>query len=98
MKVWVIDNLRIIFPDREISEDNIDESLKELLNHSMKMVTFLARFARQFNHAPKIMDFQAAPCFETLVRSMEPLQDSIMVIILLFLNDFVRFNFLSYPL
>ncbi|PHM60709.1 hypothetical protein Xsto_03736 [Xenorhabdus stockiae] len=71
MKVWVIDNLKIIFPDRNISEVNIDESLEELLNHSMKMVTFLARFARQFKHAPKIMEFQAAPCFETLVRSME---------------------------
>ncbi|MDV5139669.1 hypothetical protein [Chimaeribacter arupi] len=71
MKVWVIDNLKTIFPDQEISEGNIDDTLQELRNHSMKMVTFLARFARQFKHAPKIMEFHASPCFDTLARSAE---------------------------
>ncbi len=66
MKAWIVNNLKTVFPDEEIVEENIDHYLPQLCQHSLKMVTFLARFARQFGHAPKIMDFITAPCFDTL--------------------------------
>ncbi|MDC9581602.1 hypothetical protein PSI15_08510 [Xenorhabdus sp. PR6a] len=71
MKVWVINNLKSIFPDEEIVDKNIDSYLLQLCSHSLKMVTFLARFARQFGYAPKIMDFITAPNFDTLSKSKD---------------------------
>ena len=69
MKAWVVNNLKTVFPDEAIAEENIDHYLPQLCQHSLKMVTFLARFARQFGQAPKIMEFISAPSFHTLAKS-----------------------------
>lgn len=57
MKTWIASNLKSVFPDEAITEDNLDHYLPQLCDYSLKMVTFLARFSRQFGHAPKIHDF-----------------------------------------
>ncbi|AML58969.1 hypothetical protein AXX16_3273 [Serratia rubidaea] len=71
MKNWIVSHLQTVFPDEDIAEENIDVYLPQLCQHSLKMVTFLARFSRQFGRAPKIMEFIAKPNFATLADSGE---------------------------
>lgn len=73
MHAWIISQLQTSFPGESISEENIDHYLSQLCHHSLQMVTFLARFARQFGRAPKIMAFIEAPTLQTLERSGESL-------------------------
>nr|WP_132646912.1 alpha/beta fold hydrolase [Pseudomonas aeruginosa] len=69
MKTWIASNLKSVFPDEAITEDNLDHYLPQLCDYSLKMVTFLARFSRQFGHAPKIHDFIREPRLATLSAS-----------------------------
>ncbi|MEO9386662.1 acyl carrier protein [Chromobacterium phragmitis] len=66
MEQWIIKHLQELLAAESIAAEDIDDHLVALRGHSLKMVTFLARFAREFGGAPKIMDFLERPCLATL--------------------------------
>jgi hypothetical protein len=72
MNAWIVKTLREIFPGTEIKEQEIDLCLHQLKGHSLKMVTFLARFAREFGRGPRILDFIASPTLATLTKPFLP--------------------------
>jgi hypothetical protein len=67
MDAWVRANLEDLLGDRRITTGAVGDCLKQLTSHSLKMVTFLARFKRHFGYAPKIVDFLASPNLQTLL-------------------------------
>lgn len=69
MEQWVIKHLQELLVLDAIESADIDQHLVSLKGHSLKMVTFLARFSREFGYAPKIMDFINRPCLATLSAS-----------------------------
>jgi len=71
MQEWIINQLQTNFPNEQINSENIDHYLSQLCQHSLQMVTFLARFSRHFNCAPRIMEFIKAPTLHTLESAVE---------------------------
>ena len=67
MEQWIIKHLKEVLTLETLEVSEIDHYLAILKGHSLKMVTFLARFAREFGAAPKIMDFINRPCLATLI-------------------------------
>ena len=70
MEHWVRNTLQELLAVESIPAGDIDIHLSLLRGHSLKMVTFLARFYRQFGRAPKIMIFLDHPTLETLTASL----------------------------
>ncbi|GLZ18923.1 acyl carrier protein [Burkholderia plantarii] len=66
MEQWIIKHLQELLAVDSIAPEDIERHLIALKSHSLKMVTFLARFAREFGTAPKIMDFIERPTLATL--------------------------------
>ncbi|MDF5910058.1 hypothetical protein P4132_30700 [Pseudomonas aeruginosa] len=69
MKTWIASNLKSVFPGRGNHRGQPRPSSSAACDYSLKMVTFLARFSRQFGHAPKIHDFIKEPRLATLSAS-----------------------------
>lgn len=67
MDTWVRANLEDLLGEKMVASETVDDHLRHLTNHSLKMVTFLARFKRHFGYGPKIVDFIASPNLQTLL-------------------------------
>jgi hypothetical protein len=67
---WTVTTLSELFPGRAIHPEHLDQQLADIKNHSLKMVSFLARFSRQFSQGPKIMDFITSPTIATLAHGV----------------------------
>jgi hypothetical protein len=74
MEPWIIKHLQELLAIEPIVAEDINDHLAALRDHSLKMVTFLARFAREFGSAPKIMDFLERPCLATLKAALPATQ------------------------
>lgn len=66
---WSLKSLAELFPGQAVQPHELDAQLAALKGHSLKLVTFLARFARRFGRGPRIMDFIARPTVQTLAGS-----------------------------
>jgi hypothetical protein len=75
MNAWLIKTLKELLPSLDVNESTIDDCLLELKKHSLKMVTFLAKFYRQYGSGPKILDFLRSPTTETLKKSADIRED-----------------------
>lgn len=69
-EAWVRNEIGNILEIEENSAIKIDAMLAELIKHSLKMVTFLARFHRVYGKNPEILVFIQNPTFETLKKSL----------------------------
>lgn len=69
IRAWSATSLSELFAGTPVQRHELDTRLATLKSHSLKLVTFLARFSRHFGHAPRIMDFIAAPAVGTLASS-----------------------------
>lgn len=69
MNAWIVKNLNELLGTCP-HESEIDDYLLRMRGHSLKMVTFLARFNREFGKGPRILDFISNPCLATLKSSV----------------------------
>ena len=70
LQLWIIKNLFELTGVRPV-ETQLDPALMQIKSHSLKMVTFLARFNREFGRCPRILDFINDPSLRTLTHSIE---------------------------
>lgn len=71
MNTWVLEKVSELLSRTDLELENLNDGLRELRNHSLKMVMFLAEFSRQFGKSPKIVEFIQAPCIEVLQKSID---------------------------
>lgn len=57
MKIWIVFNLKSVFLDEVIIEDNFDYYFLQLCDYLLKMVIFFVCFFCQFGYVLKIYDF-----------------------------------------
>ena len=69
-KSWVKSEISKILELDDISNIETDLLLSELLKHSLKLVTFLAKFNYEYKVHPSIIDFIQNPTMECLEKSI----------------------------
>jgi hypothetical protein len=69
-EIWVKEEVSKILEIEGNTELTTDQLLAELIKHSLKMLTFLARLNRAFGKNPDILTFIKQPTFEVLQSSL----------------------------